>query len=115
MTIVELSAANGRLTMQGEDKAPVQAIMAGGCQLPFPGMEPEEFKEQFEDLVNHPSHYTRGKIEVLDFIEDQGLTYHEGQVVKYICRARYKENEVQDKKKARFYLDRDITNLESNA
>ena len=30
------------------------------------------------DNVNHPSHYTSGKIEVIDFIEDQQLNYHKG-------------------------------------
>lgn len=40
--------------------------------------------------VIHPSHYTRGKIEVWDFIKDQGLNYDRGNVVKYICRAGHK-------------------------
>ena len=39
------------------------------------------------DNVNHPSHYTDGNIEVLDFIEDKKLNYHRGNAVKYICRA----------------------------
>ena len=40
------------------------------------------------DIVNHPSHYTDGKIEVIDFIEDKGLNFNKGNAVKYIARAR---------------------------
>lgn len=58
------------------------------------------------DLVNHPPHYTRGKIEVLDFIEDQQFGYLDGQVVKYVSRFRHKDNPVQDLEKAAFYLAR---------
>ena len=43
------------------------------------------------DPVNHPSHYTTGSIEVIDFIEDQKLPYHLGNTVKYICRAGKKD------------------------
>lgn len=58
------------------------------------------------DLVNHPAHYTRGKIEVLDFITDQDFGYLDGQVIKYVSRHRWKGNSLQDLEKARFYLDR---------
>ena len=61
-----------------------------------------------EDVVNHPSHYTRGNIEVIDFIEDQQLPYHLGNVIKYIARAGYKGDKLEDLKKARWYLDRYI-------
>ena len=61
-----------------------------------------------EDVINHPSHYTRGKIEVIDFIEDQQLPYHLGNVIKYIARAVYKGDKLEDLKKARWYLDRYI-------
>lgn len=39
------------------------------------------------NAIDHPSHYNRGKIEVIDFIEDQGLSFHLGNVIKYITRA----------------------------
>ena len=64
------------------------------------------------DAVNHPSHYTRGNIEVIDFIEDQGLPYHLGNVIKYVARAGYKGNTVEDLKKAQWYLNRYIRTLE---
>lgn len=66
------------------------------------------------DPVNHPSHYTDGKIEVIDFIEDKNLSFHLGNVVKYIARAGKKDTTktLEDLKKARWYLDRYIQKLE---
>ena len=64
-----------------------------------------------EDIINHPSHYTRGKIEVIDFIEDQQLPYHLGNVIKYIARAGHKGDKLEDLKKARWYLDRYINEV----
>lgn len=67
-----------------------------------------------EDVINHPSHYTRGKIEVIDFIEDQQLPYHLGNVIKYIARAGYKGDKLEDLQKARWYLDRYINEVMGN-
>ena len=64
------------------------------------------------DPVNHPPHYTQGKIEVLDFILDQRLTYLAGQVVKYVARYRYKGKPLEDLRKAEFYLKRLIQQLD---
>ena len=66
------------------------------------------------DVVNHPSHYTDGKIEVIDFIEDKGLNFHRGNAVKYIARAGKKNTakEVEDLKKAVWYLNREIQRME---
>ena len=72
------------------------------------------------DNVNHPEHYTRGKIETIDFIEDKGLNFHLGNVVKYISRCGHKKSvgkslqakALEDLRKARFYLDREIANRE---
>ena len=62
--------------------------------------------------MNHssPRHYTRGSIEVWDFIRDQELNYHLGNAVKYICRAGFKstETKTQDLKKAIHYLENEL-------
>ena len=60
------------------------------------------------DNVNHPPHYKTGGIEVIDYIEAKNLNYHLGNVVKYISRADYKGNKLEDLEKARWYLDRAI-------
>ena len=66
---------------------------------------------QISNVVDHPSHYNRGKIEVIDFIEDQGLSFHLGNVIKYITRAGVKGDKLEDLKKARWYLDRYINEV----
>ena len=65
------------------------------------------------DIINHPSHYTDGKIEVIEFIEDKNLNYHKGNAIKYICRAGKKETqkEIEDLQKAIWYINREIKNL----
>ena len=67
------------------------------------------------DAVKHPSHYTDGNIEVIDFIEDKKLNYHRGNAVKYICRAGKKDpaKEVEDLQKAIWYINREIQRLEA--
>ena len=62
------------------------------------------------DNVNHPEHYTDGKIEVIDYIEDKKLGYHLGNAVKYISRAGKKDPDkyIEDLQKAVWYLNREI-------
>ena len=64
------------------------------------------------DSVDHPPHYTRGRIEPIDVIEDWRLGFHDGNAVKYIARAPHKGARIEDLKKARWYLDRLIAKLE---
>lgn len=67
------------------------------------------------DNVNHPSHYTEGKIECIEYIEDK-LTpeeyrgYIKGNVLKYITREKYKNGD-EDIRKAKWYLDRLVSRL----
>lgn len=64
------------------------------------------------DPVNHPSHYTSGGIETIDVIEAWQLGFHLGNAVKYISRAGKKGDALEDLKKARWYLDREIARRE---
>lgn len=64
------------------------------------------------DPVNSPSHYTRGGIEAIDFIEAKGLGFCLGNVVKYVSRAGFKADaRVQDLEKAQWYLTREIARM----
>ena len=63
------------------------------------------------DMVNSPSHYKVGGIETIDFIEAKNLGYHLGNAIKYISRADHKGAKIQDLKKAKWYLDREIKRL----
>lgn len=76
--------------------------------------EQKQTKEIMNDIVNHPSHYTDGKIEVIDAIEAWGLNFHRGNAVKYIARAGKKDptKEIEDLKKAEWYIHREIQRLE---
>lgn len=66
------------------------------------------------DMVNHPSHYTDGKIEVIEYIEDKKLGYCLGNAIKYISRAgkKDKSKEIEDLKKAVWYINRRIKELQ---
>lgn len=67
------------------------------------------------DMVNHPPHYTEGrKYEPIDVIEDWQLSYRLGSAIKYISRAGRKDpaKTIEDLKKCRWYLDREIAALE---
>ena len=63
------------------------------------------------DSVNHPAHYNRGKIEVADFIYDQQLNFNRGNAIKYICRAGFKGDMVEDLEKAIWYLNHELKML----
>jgi len=65
------------------------------------------------DPVNNPAHYTDGKIEVIDFIEDKKLGFCLGNTVKYISRAGKKDpaKTIEDLEKAKWYLEREIVRL----
>lgn len=82
-----------------------------------------ENETQIYDIVNNPSHYTDSKIEVIDYIEDKKLGFCLGNAIKYISRAgkkhdsdkSIKEKEVEDLKKAIWYINRRIYELENGA
>ena len=68
------------------------------------------------DNVNHPAHYTDGKIEVIEFIEDKKLGFCLGNAIKYIARAGKKDSskEIEDLKKALWYINRRVKELEES-
>jgi hypothetical protein len=71
------------------------------------------------DPVNHPPHYTAGRFEAIDVIEDAVqhapdavLGALQWQTLKYLLRMWSKDSALQDASKARWYLDRLIAKLE---
>jgi uncharacterized protein DUF3310 len=67
------------------------------------------------DPVSHPAHYGGDTpYEVIKVIEAWDLGFHLGNCVKYVARAGRKPgaDELEDLRKARFYLDRKISQLE---
>lgn len=66
-----------------------------------------------EDVVNKPRHYNQNGIEVIDVIETYAPdSPHLANVIKYVCRCDYKGKKLEDLRKARWYLNRCIDNLE---
>lgn len=76
-------------------------------------------KNQNVDSIN-PAHYCDGKIETIEFIEEKKLGFCLGNAVKYISRAGKKheqgmtdtEKAIDDLKKAKWYIERRIMELE---
>lgn len=125
----------------GEDTLPVPGVAPGefGVILSGPDFEGDyqvrgDFTEDYpdineeclelvdkpvEDAVNQPSHYNRGSIEVIDFIEDQGFqyNYYRGNAIKYLSRAGHKDpsKTAQDLEKAVWYIQREIASLSRDA
>ena len=77
----------------------------------------DPYKPKFteNDNVNHPAHYTDGKIEVIDYIQDKDFNFCRGNAIKYISRAGKKDKakEIEDLQKAVWYLNKEIERLES--
>ena len=75
-----------------------------------------EFEPLQPDTIN-PSHYKQGDVECIDAIKSattDGFTgYLTGNVLKYVWRWKHK-NGIEDLKKARWYLDRLIGELEGD-
>ena len=65
--------------------------------------------------TTNPSYYRRGSIEAWDFIRDQGLNFHLGNAIKYICRYGHKgdyNSQLSDLNKAIHYLENERNHLE---
>ncbi len=80
------------------------------------GVEWVEIMEEADlphDPVNHPKHYTDhpSGVECIQIAER--MSFCAGNVIKYVWRAGLKGDELEDLKKARFYLDREIARLEN--
>jgi hypothetical protein len=68
-----------------------------------------------QEKINHPQHYGGDNTyEAIKVIEHYSLDFHLGNVLKYILRADKKGNELEDLKKAQWYLNRKIEHYENN-
>jgi len=81
--------------------------------------ENPELTSDSNDQVNSPKHYTSGKQEAIDTIEDAIISapsvksgFLQGQVLKYMLRLWHKKNSKEDAQKAKWYLDRLIDSLD---
>jgi hypothetical protein len=65
-------------------------------------------KEMANTNSTGPAYYRRGSYQVWDFVRDQGLNFHLGNAIKYICRAGFKDSKADDLKKAIHYLTNEL-------
>ena len=70
------------------------------------------FEIEEKEMVDHPSHYNQG-IETIEYIESWSMNFNTGNVIKYVTRAGYKGNQLEDMKKAMWYLQREIDRIEN--
>ena len=70
------------------------------------------FEIEEKEMVDHPSHYNQG-IETIEYIESWSMNFNIGNVIKYVTRAGYKDNQLEDLKKALWYLQREIDRIEN--
>ena len=93
------------VTLKVEETEPVNSKVDVPNDIPPVSQKQKEDKE---DVVNHPFHYTDGKYEVIDFIESYDFPFHIGNAVKYISRAGKKDEDkyIEDLKKAEWYIFR---------
>lgn len=81
----------------------------------MPETHTSDKKTPTSEAVDSPSHYSSGwsnGAEVIDIAEH--LNFNRGNVIKYVARAgrKYSDKELEDLKKALWYLDREISRLE---
>lgn len=118
--VLELIKENDNMNTKIEEENKVNELDLKDSEIPkeveenIEAEEVEHGEEIVNDSVNHPSHYTDGKIEVMDFIEDKQLNFARGNVIKYVSRAGKKDpnKELEDLNKAMWYLKREIERLE---
>ena len=70
-----------------------------------------------EDKVNSPAHYLKGKKQTIDVIkdcmtDDEYHGYLKGNVLKYVSRYKFKGEPLEDLKKAQWYLNRLVKEVE---
>lgn len=85
-----------------------QGALSGSCV--GVGANPQNVRRE---AVNHPDHYNANPsgVEAIDVIEH--MTFNVGNAVKYLWRADHKGKQIEDLKKARWYVDREIQRLSS--
>ena len=53
------------------------------------------FEVEEKEMIDHPSHYNMG-IEAIDYIESHNMNFNIGNVIKYVTRAKHKNNKNKD-------------------
>lgn len=103
---LKLAAHDDKVSILNADLS--KTIKVNICDKPESASE--SLSKNLKRNVVNPPHYTDGKIEVIDFIEDKKLGFCLGNVVKYVSRCGKKSGNTrkQDLQKALWYLTREL-------
>lgn len=84
----------------------------------YPGavlVKPSGYTELHTDTVNHPAHYLQHPSGIECIAITEHFNFNRGNAIKYIWRADEKGSTLENLRKARWYLDREILRLEQEA
>lgn len=84
---------------------------AWGCVGTCPKRNADPSVEEWRSIVEHPKHYTWLPVEAIEITER--FDFLVGNALKYLIRHQHKGKPLEDLRKARFYIDRAIKNMES--
>ena len=76
-------------------------------------MEHKNKAMQVDNKAIKPNHYKAGEFDVIAFCQLHNINFDLGNVIKYVTRAGYKDNQLEDLKKAMWYLQREIDRIEN--
>lgn len=109
---IDKSAAVQSAAVLGKDLSDLLAGSAGASAKAIDTMTMGQDGEP--DPVNHPAHYggASDPYEAIKVIEAWGASFNIGSALKYLCRAGKKGARLEDLRKARFYIAREIELLE---
>jgi hypothetical protein len=94
----------------------------GAEREPYYDFMLRKLKEDEEELINQPSHYTRWKIEPITYIMRNNMEFWRGNIIKYASRAGFKQypnadktqSEITDLKKVIRYAEMRINQLKGD-
>ena len=66
----------------------------------------DKYEYTYVQTVDHPSHYNKTSLEVIDAIDAWDLDFSEGNIIKYLLRAKHKKNAKEDLEKCLWYCQR---------
>lgn len=106
---IYISEEDGCLT---DDNGEIHHRISNDCASNF-FIKVADTSESQKEMVNHPSHYKNNKYEAIDimldiFGKDKTVAFCELNAFKYLWRSNNKGTDVQDKKKAIWYLNKYI-------
>jgi len=80
------------------NKSDIEVVVEQECK--------DKYEYTYVQTVDHPSHYNKTSLEVIDAIDAWDLDFSEGNIIKYLLRAKHKKNAKEDLEKCLWYCQR---------